>query len=525
MADLPRVTYTNIREDFSAVHDRLDSVIAGFEREGLGQARLPRIDGRACDRDGLGLYEAPSPIDRRLSLGRFVECDAALVDAAVRSARRAAPAWAAAGWRERVRVLRAVADAIEARKWELGVATLFEVGKSRIEAMGEVEESIDMVRFYCDELEANQGYERPMRRAFAHEATLDVMRPYGVFAVIAPFNYPVALSIGMSTGALLGGNAVVFKPSPGAGLTASLLGEVFDAGGLPPGMFNTVTGSAAVGEALVRAPGIDGFAFTGSHAVGASILRHAASGRTMRPVIVEMGGKNPCYVTASATLADAVEGVFRSAFGMQGQKCSALSKVYVQADVADEFTERLLARMASASIEDPRSRTSFMGPLIDARAARRYDEAIARVRVDGRLLAGGDHRTGGVFDHGHYVAPALATGLAADHPLHRDELFVPLLALQRFDVLDLAIADGNGVDYGLTAGIYTGDAGELQRFLDTAQAGVLYANRASGATTGAWPGIQSFCGWKGSGAGGKGGLGGHYLPQFMREQSRTVIAA
>lgn len=521
MTDLPRVTYTNLREDFSGVHARLDAEIAAFERERLGQPHPPRIAGRAVN--GGTPVLATSPIDDRLVLGRFQACDATVVAAAVEAARGAAPGWAAAGWRERVRVLRAVADTVEARKWLLGVATLFEVGKSRLEAMGEVEESIDMIRFYCDELEAHDGYERPMRRAFAHEATLDVLRPYGVFAVISPFNYPVALSVGMASGALLGGNTVVFKPSPASGLTASLLAQAFGDGGLPPGVLNLVTGPAATGEALVRAPGVDGFVFTGSHAVGSAILREAAAGRTMRPVIVEMGGKNPCYVGASASLDDAVEGVFRSAFGMQGQKCSALSKLYLHDDIADAFCDRLLARMAAVEIGDPRERTPFMGPLVDARAAARYDAAVAQVRADGRLLAGGGHRRGGVFDHGHYVEPALAAGLPPAHPLHRDELFVPLLAVQRFSSLEAAIADGNAVDFGLTAGLYTGDDAELERFLDTAQAGVLYANRASGATTGAWPGIQSFCGWKGSGAGGKGGLGGHYLPQFMREQSRTVI--
>ncbi|MFT3801458.1 MAG: aldehyde dehydrogenase family protein [Burkholderiaceae bacterium] len=519
-APLPRVTYTNIREDFSGVHRRLDAGIAAFEREHLG-ARWPHwIDGRphhaGADRP------IDSPIDRRIRLGAGGDGDAATVDAAITAARRAQPEWAAGGWQQRVATLRAVADAIEASKWELGIAMIFEVGKSRIEAMGEVEESIDMIRFYCDEMQAHEGFTRPMRRAFAHEATTDTLRPYGVFGVIAPFNYPVALSIGMSTGALLGGNTVVLKPSPGAGLTATWLARAFAAGGVPPGVFNVVLGGNGTGR-LLAAAGVDGIAFTGSLDTGMTLLRGVAAGPHMRPVIAEMGGKNPCYVTASADLDAAAEGVFRSAYGMQGQKCSALSRVLVHRDVAEAFVERLLARIDAASIGDPRDARHFIGPLINEAALARYLKGLADAREDGRLLAGDTPLRGGPFDHGHYVKPMLVADLPADHRLNRAEQFLPLLTLTRFDDLADAIRDGNAIEFGLTAGIYTRSEAELQRFLDTAQAGVLYANRASGATTGAWPGIQSFCGWKGSGAGGKGGLGGHYLPQFMREQSWTII--
>jgi 1-pyrroline-5-carboxylate dehydrogenase len=388
--------------------------------------------------------------------------------------------------------------------------------------MGEVEESVDMLRYYCDQLDAERGFERPMHRAFPSEATTTVLRPHGVFGVIAPFNFPVALSVGMLAGALLGGNTVVYKPGPNSGLTASLLVEALTAGGLPADALQLVLGDGDTGRALAEHPGIDGIVFTGSHRAGMDILRACAQRPHAIPVIAEMGGKNPAYVTASADLERAAAGVARSAFGLQGQKCSACSVVFVHDSVAAQLTERLLERTRQLPLGDPRRRDVFVGPLVDAAAAGRYEAAIASARADGRVLCGGRFERSGPLARGAYAEPAIVAGLPDAHSLHTDELFLPLLAIRRFSRLDEAIAGGNAVRYGLTAGIYSRDDGEVQAFLEQAQAGVLYANRASGATTGAWPGIQSFCGWKGSGTTSKGGLGTWYLPQFMREQSRTL---
>ena len=222
-------------------------------------------------------------------------------------------------------------------------------------------------------------------------------------------------------------------------------------------------------------------------------------------------------------LATAAAGVARSAFGLQGQKCSACSKVYVHEDVYDGFLERLVDRGRGLKAGDPRDRDVFLGPLIDGRALERYRQCADAIRQEGALALGGEPISGGVFDNGCFVPATVAVDLPDDHRLHRDELFLPLITVRRFAELAQALADGNGVDYGLTAGIYTDDAAELETFLETAEAGVLYANRASGATTGAWPAIQTFCGGKGSGVTGKGGLGPYYLPQFMREQSHTIM--
>jgi 1-pyrroline-5-carboxylate dehydrogenase len=343
--------------------------------------------------------------------------------------------------------------------------------------------------------------------------------------VIAPFNFPVALSIGMISAALVTGNTVVFKPSDSAGLTGRLVVEALLAGGLPDGVLNLVQGAEETGKALVSHAGVDGFAFTGSNAVGMSILRHAASSQAMRPVLCEMGGKNPAFVTASADLSVAASGVARSAFGLSGQKCSALSKAYVARAVMDEFLQALFETTGKLAVGDPRRQEVFMGPVIDDAALGRFKGVAAEAAAGGTIIAGGGQPSGGNFERGPYVEPTIVTGLPNHHRINREELFVPFMSVLPFDDLDEAIADANRSAFGLTAGIYTQDRGELDRFLNTIETGVLYANRASGATTGAWPGFQTFCGWKGSGITGKGGLGSWYVPQFMREQSHTIFGS
>lgn len=520
MKNLPRVTYSNTGEDFSGVHAYLDEIIPDAEARLLGKSRPALIAGR--DRSEGKATSAASPIDRDIILGEFPE-DPALVDEAVSAARLAYPAWRDMGWQRRVAILRAGADLVEERKWDLTVACLVEVGKSRLEAAGEVEEAVDLIRHYCDEMERTDGFREERPGASSAEKCSVVLRPYGVFGVIAPFNFPVALSLGMMSAALVAGNTVVFKPSDSAGLTGRLVVEALVEGGLPDGVLNLVFGGSATGEALIKHPGVDGFAFTGSNAVGMTIMRHAASAQAMRPVLAEMGGKNPAFVTASADLDVAATGIARSAFGLSGQKCSAASRAYVARDLVDEFLDKLATTANKFVVGDPRRRDTFMGPVIDESALNRFNQASAEAAKDGSVVLGGEQLSGGLFDKGAYVAPTIVRGLAPDHRINRDELFLPFISVLPFDDLGEAIAEANRSAFGLTAGVYTRDPEELDRFLNTIEAGVLYANRASGATTGAWPGYQTFCGWKGSGTTGKGGLGSWYVPQFMREQSHTIF--
>jgi 1-pyrroline-5-carboxylate dehydrogenase len=521
LAGLPRVTYANAAADFSALHAVLDRELPAFAARALGRDATNLAGG--LEEHAGARYAVPSPIDTRTALGTLVAADAAAVDRAVAAARAAAAGWRATPWQARVAALRRVAASIRRDRLDFAMAALLEVGKSRLEAMGEGEESIDLIEYYCHQVEVAEGFERTLAPGPGGERGHDRLRPFGAFAVIAPFNYPFALAIGMTTGALLGGNTVVLKPAVGAALSAPALARAFGEAGLPDGVFNLVCGGHETGAALAAHPGIDGIAFTGSHEVGMALMRAAVSGRFARPVLAELGGKNAAFVDASADLDAAASGVARSAFGLSGQKCSSCSKVYVHRAVREAFVERLLAFTAGLAVGDVREARTFTGPVIAEAGAQRFEAALHAAREAGAtVLAGGARLREGLGAHGAYLAPTVVADTPPDHEINRRELFAPLLSLQSFDALDAAIDDANRSALGLSAGIYARDAQALARFDDRIEAGVLYANRPSGATTGAWPGFQTFCGWKGSGATGKGGLGPFYVPQFMREQSRTT---
>jgi 1-pyrroline-5-carboxylate dehydrogenase len=235
-----------------------------------------------------------------------------------------------------------------------------------------------------------------------------------------------------------------------------------------------------------------------------------------------MGGKNACVVLDSADLDAAAEGVTRSAFGLQNQKCSATSRVYVHGAAARPFLEKLVEKTKALKLGDPTARDVNFGPVINGEAVERFVRAVAQGRREGTIVLGGERLRGGIFDRGHFVAPTIAR-LPLSSALFFEELFVPILAVGEVTGLDQAIAEVNKAEYGLTAGIFSSRAEEVERFFDEIEAGVCYANKRTGATTGAWPGAQPFTGWKGSGSTGKGGCGPYYVAQFVREQSRTVI--
>src|SRR3982750_927011 len=251
MNNLPRVTYSNIGEDFSGVHAHLDAIIPEAEARFLGKMRPAFVGGR--HRSDGRIVQTHSPIDRDILLGEFPQAGAELVDEAVAAARAAFPAGRDIGWPRRVAILRAGADALEERKWDVSVACLIEVGKSRLEAVGEVEEAIDLIRHYCAEMERTDGFREDRVGAGAEQSSV-VLRPYGVFGVIAPFNFPVALAVGMMSAALVAGNTVVFKPSDAAGLTGRLVVEALVEGGLPGGVANLVYGGEGSGKARGNHP-------------------------------------------------------------------------------------------------------------------------------------------------------------------------------------------------------------------------------------------------------------------------------
>jgi 1-pyrroline-5-carboxylate dehydrogenase len=516
-----KITYATLRADNEDLH-------AGFEeavdrvRASLGGHHRNYVDGTW--RDGAATFEVRTPIDRDVVLGTFATGTAADVDDAVAAARAAQPAWAATPWRERLAILRRAAELISDRLMDESAIMSFEVGKNRIEALGEVEESADLIRYYAQTMEDNAGYDHEMGNlgdSAVH--TRSVLRPHGVFAVVSPFNFPMALAAGPTSAAMMAGNTVVFKPSSASPLSAVKLIEAYVDAGVPAGVVNLVMGPGeSVGQALQDHPGVDGIVFTGSYEVGMRLF-HSFSTTWPRPCIVEMGGKNPAIVTRNADIDEAAEGIMRSAFGFGGQKCSANSRVYVDRAVHDALVQKLVEKTEQIVIGDPLVRANWLGPIIDQRAVDRHQAAVAEARRDGTVFTGGEHLADDDLARGFYVEPTVVGGLPATHRLFRDELFAPLTAVHAVDSLDEALTLANDSVYGLTAGVYSEDPAEVQAFLDRIHAGVLYVNRRAGATTGAWPGIQAFGGWKGSGSTGKAGLSMYYVAQFMREQSHTVV--
>jgi 1-pyrroline-5-carboxylate dehydrogenase len=520
MTATSKITYTSASGDLNEFHHQFD-VALDRVRSAAGALHPFHIGGRAV-RTGAEPLVDRSPIDTSIVLGRFEVASRADVDSAVGAAKEAHTGWGRTPWRERVATLRRAASIIREQKYELAALMSLEVGKSRLEAMGDAEESADLIDYYCQQMEDAGGFVRPMARVTPLERNTDVLRPYGVFACIAPFNFPLALSAGMSSAALVAGNTVVYKPAEDTPWTGLKLYEVYQAAGLPDGVFNLLVGRREeIGDVLWQHPHVDGVVFTGSKQVGLRI-HQGLSGRYIKPALLELGGKNATVVTATADIDAAAEGVMRSAFSLQNQKCSATSRVYVETQAYDSFMDRLVARTRSIRMGDPSERDVFFGPVINERSVERFEKAVAQARAEGSILLGGERLRGGVFDRGHFVAPTIAR-LPLESSLFQHELFVPLLAVGVVSGLDQAIVETNRVEYGLTAGIFTGKPAEVERFFDDVEAGVCYANKRTGATTGAWPGAQPFCGWKGSGSTGKGGCGPYYVAQFMREQSRTVI--
>jgi 1-pyrroline-5-carboxylate dehydrogenase len=515
-----KITYTSANVDWNLFHGQFDAAL-GRVRSQLGRDYPLYIAGEAVGSRAAPIVDT-SPIDTSVVLGSFAAAMAEHVDRAVTAAQAAQLGWSRRDWRERVAILRKAAALIRERKFELAAVMSLEVGKSRLESMGDAEESADLIDYYCQQMEDAGGFVRQMARVTPVERNTDVLRPYGVFACIAPFNFPLALSTGMSSAALVAGNAVVYKPAEDTPWTGLKLYEVYRDAGVPAGVFNYLSGHGSeAGEALWRHAGIDGVVFTGSKDVGMRIYR-GVSTQWIKPCLLELGGKNAAIVLDSADLDAAAEGVTRSAFGLQNQKCSATSRVYVHRTVAPAFMAKLLERTRALKAGDPTERDVFFGPVINAGAVEKFERAVAQARKEGEILLGGGRLAGAEFDRGHFVAPTIAR-LPLASPLFTEELFVPFLAVGEVSGLEQAIAETNKADYGLTAGIFSKRAEEIEQFFDEVESGVCYVNKRTGATTGAWPGAQPFTGWKGSGSTGKGACGPYYVAQFMREQSRTVI--
>src|SRR3954449_2763040 len=462
-AERIKITYATLRNDNEELHALYEAGLQKAKAR-LGESHRNFIDGQ--DRDGEGTCEVRSPIDTEILVGTFARGTRKDAQDAIAAARRAQAAWFGLGWEKRLEILGRAAELISDRQMEYGGLMAVEVGKTRLEALGEVEEAADLIRYYSQTARDNAFYDHPMDNlgdSAVH--TRSILRPHGVFAVISPFNFPMALAVGPTSAAMLAGNAVVFKPASASAMTAIAIKEVYRDAGVPDGVFNLVMGPGdTVGDELQTNPGIDGIVFTGSYEVGFELFR-SFSTRFPRPCIVEMGGKNPAIVMRSADFEEAAEGILRAAFGFSGQKCSANSRVYVERPVHDELVRLLVEKTEAISIGDPLVRANWIGPVIDQRALDRHQFAVSEARRDGTVFVGGEHLTDEGMERGFYVEPTVVGNLPSSHRLFRDELFAPFTAVAAVDSLDEAITLANDSVYGLTAGVYSEDEAEVDQFL------------------------------------------------------------
>ncbi len=450
------------------------------------------------------------PASPRTVVAVSAACGPGEAEAALEAARRAWPGWRRTPARDRAAVLFRAAEWLRARRYDVAALEVFEAGKPWKEADADVCEAIDFCEYYGREgLRMDRGgvVESPPgeRNSLRYQ-------PRGIGAVIAPWNFPLAIPTGMVVAGLVTGNAVLFKPAEQAPAVAQKLVEALRAGGLPDGVLAFLPGvGEEVGAHLVAHPDVAFLVFTGSKAVGLSIVESAAvhrdGQRHVKRVVAEMGGKNALIVDADADLDQAVPIVLSSAFGYAGQKCSAAARLIVVDAVHDQLVDRLVGAARELRVGHPREMGTEMGPLIDADAQKRVRGFVERAGLDGDVVLASEDVPG----DGYFVGPTIAVDVAPDSRLATEEVFGPVLAVMRAKSFADAIDLANGTDYALTAGVLSRSPSHIRLATDELRAGNFYVNRN---ITGAVVGRQPFGGYGLSGVGSKAG-GPDYLFQFV----------
>jgi RHH-type proline utilization regulon transcriptional repressor/proline dehydrogenase/delta 1-pyrroline-5-carboxylate dehydrogenase len=487
-------------------------------REGLREAlaildrqpplRVPvLVGGDARDAPSLS---STDPGDPSRVVAEATVATAVDIDAAVAAARRGQPAWARRSAAERAEILRRAAELLRARRPALTALAVREAAKPWAEADGDVCEAIDFLQYYAGQAELLGRGEDVI--SLPGERNRMSYRPRGIAAVIAPWNFPLAIPLGMTAAALVTGNAVLLKPaeqSPGCG--GELVRALHEAG-VPGDVLALLPGEGEVGAALVDHPDISVIAFTGSGAVGQQILRRAGDvvpgQRHLKHVVAEMGGKNCIVVDADADLDDAVPAIAYSAFGFAGQKCSACSRVLVHESLADALTERLHGLLETLTVDQAVRFGVDVPPVIERESLERIEGHVARAAAAGATVRRGGSGPGG---NGWFVAPTVVSGVAADAPIAREELFGPVVVVESVPSLDAAMDVLDSLPYGLTGGLFSRNPDTVRDLSGRFPVGNLYVNRH---ITGAMVGRQPFGGNRLSGTGTKAG-GPGYLQHFV----------
>ncbi len=455
-----------------------------------------------------------SPAHPELVIGHHAAADASVVARAVAAAEETFTEWSARSVEERAALLLRTAKAMHERKLEFCAWLVWEAGKNWAEADADTAEAIDFMEFYAREALRLADARPPIQ--LPGERNEFVYVPLGVGAVIPPWNFPLAIMAGMTTAAIVTGNTVILKPSPFAPTIVARFLLLLEECGLPAGVVNLCQGGAEVGSALVQHPGIHFIAFTGSKKAGLDIHAKAAhvvpGQRWIKRTILELGGKDAILVEADADLDSAADGVIASAFGFNGQKCSACSRVIVNEKIYGDFEQRLIERIGKLAIGDP-AENYAAGPVISQQAYNRILGVIEEASHRGRVLAGGAAQT--PASQGYYIQPTLIAGLAPDDRICQEEIFGPVLAILPSKDFEEALAIANDTEYGLTGAVYTGSEEKLARAASAFHVGNLYFNRKC---TGAMVGAHPFGGFKMSGTDSKAG-GPDYLLLFTQAKS------
>lgn len=499
-------------ENAKAMRDAVEKV-----RAELGKNYPAIINGEKITLDKK--FESINPGEKSQVVGKISDADSDaenLVQKAIDAATEAFESWRKVSPAERAEYLFKAAAILRERKHYYSAWMSFETGKNWAEADGDTAEAIDFCEFYGREM-LRWAEDQPITPSPLPEKNSFEYVPLGVGAIIPPWNFPLAIMCGMTLSAVVTGNTAVLKPSPDAPVIAAKFMEILEEIGLPKGVVNYVAGSGTkVGELLVNSPKIRFISFTGSRKVGLHIYEEAAKTKPgqkwMKRVVAEMGGKDAIVVCDDADLDSAAIGIVQAAFGFQGQKCSACSRVIVDEKVHDELLEKVVALTEKIKIGLPTEADTQMTAVINQKSFENAANAVEKAKAEGgEVVIGG----GGDAEKGFYVEPTIITNVKAGSFIEQNEIFAPVLAIIKVKNYDEALEVANGTDYGLTGSVYSASEENLERARRDFHVGNLYLNRKC---TGALVGVHPFGGFNMSGTDSKAG-GHEYLLQFMQGKS------
>jgi 1-pyrroline-5-carboxylate dehydrogenase len=480
----------------------------------LGQTYPLIIGGKKISNKDTFASRNPSQPDQ--VIGHFSSATIEQVDEAVKAATAAFEIWKRAPAEERAGYLFAAADLLKQRRFEFNAWMIYEVGKSWPEADGDTAEAIDFLEFYAREM-IRLAEEQPLVKIDGEDNQL-VYIPLGVGAVIPPWNFPAAIMIGMTSAAFVTGNTVVLKPASTSPMIAWQFMRILEDIGLPAGVVNFLTGSGStIGDALVEDPQVRFIAFTGSRDVGLRINELVAKPhkgqRWLKRTILEMGGKDAVVVDETADLDAAADGIVSSAFGFQGQKCSAGSRAIIVEKVYDQVLQKVIEKTKRLSVDDVTKPETHMGPVVDENAMKKITGYIEIGKKEGRLVAGGGHH-----GPGYFIEPTVFADVNPHARIAQEEIFGPVLAVIKARDFDDALHIANDTEYGLTGSLYSKDEKRIEQAKQEYHVGNLYFNRKC---TGALVGVHPFGGFNMSGTDSKAG-GRDYLLLFT--QAKAISA-